>query len=93
MNKDNPAVDLYINIARDVHILSQFTVPKLAQWRNYSMMRGTWDSEVPNDVKKRFAEHEYVIVEKHFVYLTAAAKEIIGYNPDHPGSKHAENQI
>lgn len=85
MNKDNPALDVYINIARDVHCLSQFTVPQLAQWRNYSMHRGIWESQVPSDVKKRFAEHEYVIIEKHFVYLTAAAKEIVGYREDRPG--------
>jgi len=84
MDKTNPALDLYINIARDVHILSQFTVPQMTPWRNYSMQRGAWDSQVPSDVKKRFAEQEYVIIEKHFVYLTAAAKGIIGYKPDDP---------
>lgn len=82
MNKENPAMGIYIDVARDVHILSQFARPALAQWRNYAMNRGDWDAMVPTDVKARFVEHKYVIIQKFAVYLTQAAKDILNYKED-----------
>lgn len=84
MNKENPALDIYIDVARDVHVLGMFLVPQMAPWRNYGMQRGVWDSQVPSDVKARFIEAKYVVIQKFAVYLTEVAKEIVRYNPDKP---------
>jgi len=82
VNKENPALDVYINVARDVHILSQFAAPQMAPWRNFCMQRGAWDSQVPSDVKQRFIENKYVVIQKFAVYLTQLGKDILEYKED-----------
>lgn len=83
MNKQNPALDCYIDACRDLHTLGQFKPPGMAPWRNFSVHRGEWDM-MPSDIGARLIEQKYVIIQKHFVYLTALGKEIIG---------HEENKI
>jgi hypothetical protein len=72
VNRINPAMDVYVNILRDVHALQKFKEKQLIQ-------RGIWDAQVPRDVKKRLIDADYVVVSENIVYITELALSVVEY--------------
>lgn len=66
------AREIFVDVMRDVVALCKFRDKQLIQ-------RGVWEAQVPVDVRERFILAEYVVVQKHIVYLTCEGLEVLGY--------------
>src|ERR1700676_3864545 len=72
LNKQNPAMDVYVNVLRDVHALHKFRDKQV-------MQRGVWDAQVPRDVKIRLVKADYVVVSENVCYLTEVGLSVVEY--------------
>jgi hypothetical protein len=79
-NKDNPALDVYVNTIRDVIALKYFE-------KSHYLSRAKWDQLVGKDVQKRLLDAYYVRINWPHVTLTAEGLEVIQYREPQPQKK------
>lgn len=71
----NRALDVFVNVMRDVNALKRFA-------KSGNMQRGVWDTQIARDIRFRMVGQDYVRVFQNVVQITANGRQMLNYQED-----------